>query len=110
MAKNIFNSVKFPKVATSRFDLSHDLKLSFNMGDIIPTCVTECLPGDVFNISPQNFLRFAPLVSPVMHKVQVTTHFYFVPTRLLWPDWEKWITGDSDVEAPIFFLVIMRPN
>ena len=35
-----------------------------------------------------------------MHRVRVTTDFYFVPTRLLWPNWEAWIAGDSDVQAP----------
>ncbi|WNK15089.1 MAG: major capsid protein [Microvirus sp.] len=98
--KNIFNSVKFPSVDSNRFDLSHDLKLSFSMGELIPTCVLDCLPGDKVNISVENMLRFAPLISPVMHKVDVTTHYFFVPNRLLWAEWEKWITGDSDVEAP----------
>jgi len=100
MAKNIFNSVKFPGVDTNRFDLSHDLKLSFSMGELVPTCVMDCLPGDKVSINVENLLRFAPLVSPVMHKVNVTTHFFFCPTRLVWPEWERWITGDSDVQAP----------
>jgi len=100
MAKNIFNSVKFPGVDTNRFDLSHDLKLSFSMGELVPTCVMDCLPGDKVSINVENLLRFAPLVSPVMHKVNVTTHFFFVPNRLLWPEWEQWITGNSDVQAP----------
>jgi len=100
MAKNIFNSVKFPGVDTNRFDLSHDLKLSFSMGELVPTCVMDCLPGDKVSINVENLLRFAPLVSPVMHKVNVTTHFFFVPNRLVWPEWEQWITGNSDAQAP----------
>lgn len=98
--KNIFNSVKFPSVDTNRFDLSHDVKLSFSMGELIPTCVMDCIPGDSVSINVENMLRFAPLISPVMHKVDVTTHFFFVPNRLLWAEWEKWITGESDVSAP----------
>lgn len=98
--KNIFNSVQFNKPATNRFDLSHDVKLSFSMGELVPTCVMECLPGDKVSINVENMLRFAPLISPVMHRVKVKTNYFFVPTRLLWPEWEKWITGDNDVEAP----------
>lgn len=105
MAKNIFNSVLLPKVDTNRFDLSHDVKLSFSMGELIPTCLMECLPGDQVSISVQNMLRFAPLISPVMHRVIVTTHYFFVPNRLLWPEWEQWITGNSDVEAPYLNIV-----
>jgi len=98
--KNIFTHIQLPKVGSNRFDLSHDVKLSFKMGELVPTACMEVLPGDRFSISPQNMLRFAPLISPVMHKVRVTTHYFFVPNRILWPEWEKWITGDSDVAAP----------
>lgn len=98
--KNIFNSIKLPRVGSNRFDLSHDVKMSFKMGCLVPTCVMDVVPGDKINISVQNMLRFAPLISPVMHKVNVTTHYFFVPNRILWSNWEKWITGDLDVEPP----------
>lgn len=97
---NIFNSVLLPKPNVSRFDLSHDVKMSFNMGELVPSFVMECLPGDVVSISVENMLRFAPLVSPVMHRINVTTHFYFVPNRLLWENWEDFITGNEDVAHP----------
>lgn len=97
---NIFKQVLLPKVDTNRFDLTHDVKMSFDMGEIIPTCALEALPGDRFKISVENMLRFAPLISPVMHRVRVTTHYFFVPNRLLWADWDQWITGNSDVLAP----------
>lgn len=97
---NIFSKIMMPKVDSNRFDLSHDVKLSFSMGQLIPTCAMDCIPGDKVTISVENMLRFAPLISPVMHKVNVTTHYFFVPTRLLWPEWEQWITGESDAEAP----------
>jgi len=71
---------------------------------LIPTCCMECIPGDRFQINVQNLLRFAPLIAPVMHRVEVTTHYFFVPNRILWAEWEKWITGDSDVEAPYFTM------
>lgn len=102
--KNIFNTVKLSGVRSNNFDLGHDVKLSFSMGELVPTCVMECLPGDSFQISTENMLRFAPLISPVMHKVRVQTHYFFVPNRILWPEWEKWITGDTDVEAPYLRL------
>jgi len=98
---NIFNSVKLSAVPSSRFNLSHDNKLSFSMGELVPTTIQECLPGDKWNISVANMLRFAPLIAPVMHKIKVTTDYYFVPNRILWPEWQDWITNKSDVgEAP----------
>lgn len=87
-------------VDSNSFDLSHDLKLSFSMGELIPTCVMECIPGDKVSINIENMLRFAPLISPVMHTIKVKTEYFFVPNRLLWSEWEKWIVGDSEVQAP----------
>lgn len=102
MAKNIFNSVQYPKVATNTFDLSHDKKMSFKMGRLYPTLVMDCIPGDKIRLNTEVMLRFAPLVSPVMHRINVTTHYFFVPNRLLWPNWEKWITGELEVEPPLY--------
>lgn len=99
--KNLFNTIQLPKVGSNKFDLSHDVKMSFDMGELVPTACIEALPGDSFEINVQNLLRFAPLVSPVMHKVRVTTHYFFVPTRILWPQWEDFITGNADVIAPL---------
>ena len=70
------------------------------MGGLYPTCVMECVPGDKVKIGTETMLRFAPLIAPVMHKVNVTTHYFFVPNRILWPNWEQWITGNLDVQAP----------
>lgn len=97
---NAFTSVQYPKVGSNTFDLSHDVKLSFRMGKLYPTFVMDVLPGDRIRMSTETMLRFAPLISPVMHRVNVTTHFFFVPNRILWPNWEKWITGDLDAVPP----------
>ena len=78
-SKNIFSQVFMPKVDSNRMDLSHDVKLSFRMGELIPVACMEVIPGDRFSIRPENMLRFAPLISPVMHRVNVDTHYYFVP-------------------------------
>lgn len=104
MAKaNLFNSIQLPKVGSNVFDLSHDVKMSFKMGGLYPTCVMECVPGDKVKIGTETMLRFAPLIAPVMHKVNVTTHYFFVPNRILWPNWEQWITGNLDVTPPYIY-------
>lgn len=111
MAKpNLFNSVQLPKVGSNVFDLSHDVKMSFKMGGLYPTCVMECVPGDKVKIGTETMLRFAPLIAPVMHKVNVTTHYFFVPNRILWPNWEQWITGNLDVTPPWIYYVHSPTN
>lgn len=101
--------MKKPK--TSSFDLAHDVKLSFSMGELVPTVCMEILPGDSVTINVENMLRMMPMIAPVMHKVDVTTHFYFVPTRLVWKEFLDWISQhDTDVEAPYVQLSALTVN
>lgn len=91
---SIFNQIQKPRVKSNVFDLSHDHKLSLNTGNLVPIHVAEVLPGDHWRHSCSTMLRMAPLISPVMHNVDVTTHFFFVPNRLVWDGWQDFITGN----------------
>ena len=93
---SIFSKIQAKKPRTNTFDLSHDRKFSCPFGMIVPILVMETVPGDKFHLSTSQLLRFAPLVAPVMHQVSVYTHFFFVPNRLVWSNWEDFITGGED--------------
>jgi hypothetical protein len=95
--KNLFNSIELTKPKKNVFDLTHDVKMSSKMGQLTPTCVIECVPGDMFNIGCDSLIRFAPLQAPVMHRMDVTMHYFFVPNRIVWDNWEKFIT---DANSP----------
>lgn len=97
--KNLFNSIQLKKPKKNAFDLSHDVKLSLDMGELVPIMCMEAVPGDKFKIGCRSLIRFAPLVAPVMHRMDVTMHYYFVPNRIVWPGWEKWIVGDPAATA-----------
>lgn len=93
MGKNLFNSVELKRPTKNQFDLSHDVKMTGNMGELLPTLVMECVPGDKFNIGCETLLRFQPLVAPVMHRMSCWMHYFFVPNRLVWDHWEEFITN-----------------
>jgi hypothetical protein len=80
-----------PKYNT--FDLSHDKRMSLQMGKIIPVMALDVLPGDKFTIETSHMTRMLPLVAPVMHNVKVKVRYFFSPNRLVWPNWEDFITG-----------------
>ena len=80
-----------PKYNT--FDLSHDKRLSLKMGEIVPVMALDVLPGDKFTVDSSYLTRFLPLVAPVMHNVKVKVRYFFSPNRLVWEDWEDFITG-----------------
>jgi hypothetical protein len=93
---SIFSQVSNPNPPQNTFDLSHDRKFSGQIGQLIPTLCQETVPGDRMNIKASNMLRFAPLIAPIMHQVSVYTHFFFVPNRILWDNWEDFISGGED--------------
>ncbi|QXP07966.1 MAG: major capsid protein [Arizlama microvirus] len=80
----------------SKLNWSHYKLLTADMGEIVPLTCREVLPGDSVQHSTSCMLRVSPLLSPVMHPVHVKIHHWFVPTRLIWEDWESFITGGSD--------------
>jgi hypothetical protein len=95
------------KVGSSKFNLTHERKFSCNFGQLIPIMCEDVIPGDRFSNTTEIFLRLAPQRAPVMHRCSVSTHFFFVPNRLLWRTtqesanghgkphngWERFITG-----------------
>ncbi|AXH77365.1 MAG: major capsid protein [Microviridae sp.] len=98
--KNLFNSIQLQKPKSNSFDLSHDVKLSASMGNLTPILTLECVPGDKFNLSCESLIRFAPLIAPVMHRMDVTMHYFFVPNRIVWSNWEKFITDANSGIVP----------
>ena len=80
----------------SMFDLSYRKIFTCDMGQLIPIMCDEVVPGDMMEIGNEVVVRYQPLVAPILHEVNVYTHYYFVPYRILWSDWEKFITGDVD--------------
>jgi len=90
-----------PKYNT--FDLTHDKRLTLQMGEIIPVMALDVLPGDKFTIESSHLTRFMPLVTPVMHNVKVKMRYFFSPNRLVWDNWEDFITGPesaTDIDEP----------
>lgn len=80
----------------SKFSLSHTKLATCNMGELIPIGLLEVLPGDSFQMATSALVRCSPLLTPVMHPVDVRIHHWFVPHRLVWTDWENFITGGPD--------------
>lgn len=102
-----FTSVQLKKPQRSQFDLSHFKRTSTRMGRLTPVLCVEALPGDTFNGSSECLLRLGPLLAPIYDEIHLYVHFFFVPNRIQWNEWETFITGgrlgveaDPD-EAPI---------
>lgn len=98
----LFQTVKLRKPKTNAFDMSYQLLTTGNMGDLIPIFCKEVIPGDMWRGRSEIFARLMPMLNPIMQRVDIYTHYFFVPNRLLWniskqrDSWQAFITGGED--------------
>lgn len=96
MKRTVFDSVPVKVPKKNKFDLSHDKKLTCDMGWLIPILYEEAVPGDVFRVRTEAFIRLLPLLAPIMHRVKVYFHYFAVPWRLVWDESQDYLTGGPD--------------
>jgi hypothetical protein len=76
-------------------DLSFTHSLSLDMGYLVPIGAIDVLPGDTFIGRCRALARLAPLAKPMMHPVDIRVHYWYVPNRIIWDDWEDFIVGNE---------------
>ena len=95
-----FAQVPRVDIPRSTFDRSHGYKTAFSSGYLIPVFVDEVLPGDTMNLRMSSFARLATPIVPFMDNLYLDSFFFFVPYRLLWTNFKKFMgeqanPGDS---------------
>lgn len=78
------------------FDLSYENRLTVPFGQLVPVYLQECLPGDTVMLNQELFLRFQPMLAPMYQRVDAYVHYFFVPNRLAYKDWAKFVVGGAD--------------
>ena len=78
-------------IQRSKFDRSSAVKTTFDAGKLIPFYVDEVLPGDTFHMKATNFTRLSTPLKPIMDNIYMDMHFFFVPCRLVWSNWEEFM-------------------
>lgn len=81
-----------------KHSLSHYHLTTGEMGKLYPVGCYEALPGDTIQSHTSALIRLSPPARPVMHPVVVRFHSWFVPYRLIWEDFEDFMTGGPDGE------------
>lgn len=90
-----FAMVPSAEIPRAAFDRQFTHKTTFDAGYLIPIYVDEVLPGDTFNLNATIFTRMSTPITPVMDNMYLDTHFFFVPNRLIWSNWQKFM-GQQD--------------
>ena len=100
-----FSQVPRADIPRSSFDRSCGHKTTFDAGYLVPIYCDEALPGDTFNAKLTAFGRLATPLHPFMDNLFVDTHFFAVPIRLIWDNWEKFNGAQDDPGDSTDFLV-----
>lgn len=90
-----FAMVPKADIPRSMFKRQSTHKTTFDAGYLIPIYVDEVLPGDTFHFNATMFARMATPIFPVMDNMYLDSFFFFVPNRLVWSNWKKFM-GEQD--------------
>ena len=100
-----FSQVPRAEIPRSSFDRSHGYKTTFDAGYIVPVFVDEVLPGDTFNLRMTSFGRLATPLHPFMDNMFLDTFFFFVPLRLVWTNFQRFMGEQPNPGDSTDFLV-----
>lgn len=103
--QHVFSQVPQVDIPRSSFDRSHGGKTTFNEADLVPIFVDEVLPGDTFNLNAQFFGRLSTPLKPFMDNIYLDSFYFFVPLRLIWTNFRKFMGEQDNPADSTSFLV-----
>lgn len=89
----ILNSNILPQTDAnlSSFNLSESHNTCIPFDKLIPVYWNELSPNDHFEIDVKALGRLMPMVAPTMSNIKLKFFSFFVPNRLLWQNWTKFM-------------------
>lgn len=100
-----FTMIPKADIPRSKFDCQSTHKTTFDAGYLVPIYVDEVLPGDTFNLNMTAFARMSTPLYPVMDNLHLESFFFFVPNRLIWNNWQKFMGQQDNPSDSISYVV-----
>lgn len=92
------------KLPRSSHNIGKARYFDMDMGVLTPFYIREMYPGDSVKISNSVFIETRTLKVPLKNRIRFRQYWFFVPYRLMWKNWEKFIfggkTGDFTASFP----------
>lgn len=105
---DVHNFAMIPRadIPRSSFKIETAHKTTFDAGFLIPVYVDEVLPGDTFKLKMTAFARMSTPIFPIMDNLHLDSFFFFVPNRLVWDNWQKFMGERTpDPSSSISFTI-----
>ncbi|WNK13189.1 MAG: major capsid protein [Microvirus sp.] len=100
-----FAMVPRSDVPRSTFKTVHTHKTTFDFDYLVPVHVDEVLPGDVHQGDVTVFARVSNLLFPLMDNLEVETFFFFVPARIMWANFQKFMGAQDNPADSINYTI-----
>ena len=99
-SQHTFAQVPKADIPRSSFRRNSNYKTTLNAGYLVPIFLDEVLPGDTFNLSITSFARIlSPLKFPILDNLYMDYQFFYIPTRLVFADYEKFFGSSKGREG-----------
>lgn len=92
-------------IERSGFPVRMGFKAPISASYITPIFIEECMPGEMWNIRCDVVARTAIPIVPILDNWVMDFHFWFVPNRLVWENWVRFM-GEQDNPADSISYVI----
>lgn len=97
--------IQRPDVPRSRFQGSWTEKKTFDAGFLVPFLCDEILPGDHMKYDVTAYVRMATPLFPMFDNQRVDTFFFYVPNRILWDNWQRFMGQQDNPTDSIAYTV-----
>jgi hypothetical protein len=105
VSNHSFAMVPKADIPRSSFNTQYAHKTTFDAGFLVPIYCDEVLPGDTHRVKMTAFARLATPLFPVMDNLHLDTFFFFVPNRLVWDNWVKFMGEQTNPGDSISYVV-----
>ena len=103
-----FSNVPQADIPRSNFNRTEGHKTTFNAGKLVPIYAEEVYPGDTLNMRAHGFIRMSTPIYPIMDNLFCDVHWFWVPNRLSWENWRKFMGEQEDPSDSTDFTVPVR--
>lgn len=100
-----FSQVPHADIPRSQFDRSNGHKTTLDAGYLVPMYVDWVLPGDTVQLQATFFGRLATPLKPLMDNMVLDSFFFFVPYRLIWDNFQKFMGEQANPTDSVDFLM-----
>ena len=100
-----FSMIPKSEIPRSMFRMRHSHKTTFDAGYLVPIYCEEMVPGDQFRGVMHSIARLATPITPFMDDLTFESFFFFVPNRLVWDNWQKFMGEQRNPGDSISFTI-----